>query len=368
MKILIVDQYYSMFLDDLYEKNPWAKKASYQEQKDLIMAQRFGTSDFYSKNLQKLGVEACDLVANGEIIQRQWAREHGVRYRRNYLWRIPKLRNWFPSNWEDKILAAQIKDYNPDVIYCQALGFPSKKVIEASGVKPKLIVGQVACPDQFNKEKLSYYDLILTSFPHYVDRFKKIGIQSEYFKIGFEETILPLLKKQEAQHDAVFIGGFSRHHNKVIETFEYLARNTSIDFWGYGWRKLPENSLIRARHHGSAWGIDMYTILHNSKISINRHIDVAENYANNMRLYESTGVGTLLITDHKDNIGDLFKVGEEIVTYRTKEELLDKIKYYLTHEEERARIARAGQQRTLRDHTYAMRMKELVAILNKYIK
>ncbi len=355
-------------MDNFYKKNPHAKNKSYGEEIQMIFDECFGTAGFYSKNLKKISIEAKEVIANAEHLQKKWAKEHGVKYKKNYFSKIPKLRSWFKSDWEDTILAAQIRDYKPDVIYSQTLGVPSKKVIEASGFQPKLIVGQVACPIDFDKDKLGYYGLILTSFPHFVDKFKNIGINSEYFKIGFEKSILPKLKKDTKQNQAVFVGGFSRHHNKIIETFEYVANNTPIEFWGYGSRKLPETSPIRKKHHGDAWGIEMYNILYNSKISINRHIDAAENNANNMRLYESTGVGSLLITDHKDNIDELFEVGKEIETYKTKEELVDKINYFLTHEDERKRIAEAGQQRTLRDHSYEVRMKELAVILRKYIK
>lgn len=366
--MLIIDPHYSGFLDDFYRKHPEAKREDFETQRKHIFDQCFGTADFYSKNLRPLGWQVEEIIPNCEQLQKRWAKEHGVRYKKNYLAKIPKLRQLFKSDWEDRILEAQLRHYDPDIIYCQTLGMPSKETIERAGVKPKLIVGQVACPISFDKEQFGYYDLILTSFPHFVQRFKDIGIDSEYFKIGFEETVLTKLKKVPRQHDAVFVGGFSRHHNKVMETFEYIAENTSIDFWGYGAGKLPETSPIREKHHGDAWGIDMYNIFYNSKISVNRHIDAAENNANNMRLYESTGVGALLITDHKDNIGEFFKVGEEIVTYRTKEELLEKINYYLAHDGERERIAKAGQQRTLRDHTYAARMRELAAILNKRLR
>ena len=59
----------------------------------------------------------------------------------------------------------------------------------------------------------------------------------------------------------------------------------------------------------------MYRVLARSKIALNRHIDVAEDHANNMRLYEATGVGTFLITDAKRNLSELFEPGEEVVTY-----------------------------------------------------
>ena len=104
-----------------------------------------------------------------------------------------------------------------------------------------------------------------------------------------------------------------------------------------------------------------------SKITINRHIDVAENYANNMRLYEATGCGALLVTDYKDNLSELFVPDQEVVTYRSVEEAVDKIKYYLSHEDERSKIAKAGKERTLSEHTYYNRMCQLKEIISKYL-
>jgi spore maturation protein CgeB len=118
---------------------------------------------------------------------------------------------------------------------------------------------------------------------------------------------------------------------------------------------------------GNAWGIEMYQVLHRSKITLNNHISIADNYANNMRLFEATGVGTMLITDWKENLGEMFDVGREVVAYRSPEECAELIQYYLKHDAERAAIARAGQERTLRDHSYFHRMQELVDIVRKYL-
>lgn len=112
----------------------------------------------------------------------------------------------------------------------------------------------------------------------------------------------------------------------------------------------------------------MYRTLARSRITLNRHIDVAENYANNMRLYEATGVGTLLLTDRKDNLGELFEIGKEVLAYSSKEEAAEMIHYYLAHPDEAQEIARAGQKRTLSEHTYRHRMEELVPILQRYLK
>jgi spore maturation protein CgeB len=149
---------------------------------------------------------------------------------------------------------------------------------------------------------------------------------------------------------------------------EELARRVEIDFLGYGAETLDKGSPILPRHHGEVWGLDMYKALLSSKITINRHIDVAENYANNMRLYEATGCGALLITDYKDNLNKLFEIGKEVVAYKSVDELVELVQYYSTHEDERRTVADAGQKRTLSEHTYYNRMAELLEIIRKYFK
>ena len=107
----------------------------------------------------------------------------------------------------------------------------------------------------------------------------------------------------------------------------------------------------------------MYEILAASRITLNHHIGIAANYANNMRLFEATGVGALLLTDRKDNLHEMFEPGREVVTYDSPEECLEMIRHYLEHEDERRAIAEAGQLRTLREHSYTVRMEELSEVL-----
>ena len=86
-----------------------------------------------------------------------------------------------------------------------------------------------------------------------------------------------------------------------------------------------------------------------------------------MRLYEATGVGSMLLTDRKDNLHELFDIDREVVAYSSKEEAAEMVRYYLDHPDEMASIAQAGQARTLREHTYGQRMQELVPILKRHM-
>ena len=87
-----------------------------------------------------------------------------------------------------------------------------------------------------------------------------------------------------------------------------------------------------------------------------------------MRLYEATGMGACLVTDQKSNLANLFKIDEEIVAYNNPEEAAEKIRYLINNPEVARQIAKAGQDRTLKDHTYSKRMEMLLDILNRFIR
>ncbi len=374
MRIILLDTYYPAFLRQIYAANADLTKTGYAAERDFLLSQCFGTSDFYSRHLITLGCEAQDLIANCTPLQSRWAQEAGVSVFRPFLeishrlYRLPlvgRLLARLPGL--QQLVLEQIRQLKPDILYCQDINFLVPETLRALKKSVPLIVGQVASPlppAPFCRG----YDLILTSFPHFVPRLRAMGVGAEFFRIGFEPGILARLGTVEKDIPVSFVGGIGRHHGEAVPTLEYLARNTQIEFFGYGVENLRSYSPIRARHRGQVWGLDMYRALARSRITLNRHIGVAENNANNMRLYEATGVGTLLLTDRKDNLGDLFEIGKEVLAYESPEEAVEIISYYLNHPAEAAVIARAGQARTLSEHSYAARMAELLPMLKAYLE
>ena len=369
MKIAILDTYYPDVLAARYRGDRALAQSSYAEQHAALLAMAFGTSDFYSRHLTDLGHEASDLIVNCEPLQRAWALEHGLRVRAPQMriphraFRLPVVGSLACSlSGFARIALAQVEALRPDVLYCQDLWFMTPRMAQRLRPHVGRIVGQTASPLP-PSQYLASYDLIVTSFPHYVPRLRAMGIAAEYLPIAFEPRVLDLLGTVRRDIGASFVGGISRHHGRALPMLEYLARNTPIEFFGYGAERLAPGSPIRDRHHGEVWALDMYRALARSHVTFNRHIDVAGDNANNMRLYEATGVGTLLITDTKQNLAQLFEPGREVVVYSNAEEAARLIRHYLAHPDEAAGIARAGQAKTLREHTYRQRMEALVPML-----
>ena len=70
---------------------------------------------------------------------------------------------------------------------------------------------------------------------------------------------------------------------------------------------------------------------------------------------------------HKDNIKDYFVPDVELVTYKNLKECTDKIEMLLKDDELRNRISRAGQKRTLQDHTMRSRTENWLTTYLKII-
>jgi len=83
----------------------------------------------------------------------------------------------------------------------------------------------------------------------------------------------------------------------------------------------------------------------------------------NCRLFEATGCGGFVLSHSGPEIDRYYEPGVEIVTFDSQEELGEAINYYLGADEERRRIAEAGQARAHRDHTFARRLGQLLEIV-----
>ena len=362
MKILILDTYYPAFLCRHATANPNLTDRSYADQWRALQDACFGTSDFYSVNLKSLGHNAHEVVTNSDPLQLQWAREHAPHLARQHapVGRANKA-------WQLAVVQAQIDWFQPDVLYVQDMTWTPDWLLRSARTRGRLVVGQTAYVLS-RWQNLRDYDLIVTSFPHYVRRFRERGIASAYVRLAFDPRVLGRVPHRISLCDTAFVGSYSTDHRQGIQLLEAVARRTPVDFWGIGADRLPAGSPIRQRYHGEAWGLEMFAVLAGARVALNRHIGVAENFANNMRLYEATGVGTCLVTDRKDNLGDLFELDREVVAYDSAEDCAEKVRYLLSHEAERAKIAAAGQARTLREHTYACRMQELATMLESHLR
>ena len=175
-------------------------------------------------------------------------------------------------------------------------------------------------------------DIIFYSQKDYAKMFPKNSI---YLPSGVDSEIFKDMKL-ERNVDIGFVGS-TRHKNRK-------------DFIEYMQKKYPN-----FEYRNGIFFKELAEFYNQCKIVVNH----AAGGEINMRMFEATASGALLITSYVDHIDEFFKKNE-IVTYKTIAELDEKIKYYLKHKKQRDKIAKAGQRRTLSEHTYQERIKVII--------
>ena len=391
MRIAILTSSYRDFLYELYLNTPDLADESYSGQLKARNESLFGFADFYSRGFHAHGHEAKEFHFNNPWLQYSWAREHGLdvsppapphailksspSFARRILVRAkpflrplakPFLRHRLPK-WETDVLRAQIESFQPDIILNQEPASIRSGFLKSVKAPRRHIIGQIASALPIG-EDYSAYDAMISSLPNLVHGFRKRGVPAAFNKLAFERRVLevvPTTLKREIPLS--FVGNLSRQHSGRIAFLEHVARRTELKVWGGGIERLPSSSPLHECFQGEAWGRMMYEVLGRSAITLNNHIDLAEVWANNLRLYEATGMGALLLTDAKRNLDEIFEPNKEIVTYDTPDDCVAQIMRLQVDEALRASIAATGQSRTLEMHNYIVRTGEMLEILRQVV-
>jgi spore maturation protein CgeB len=127
-----------------------------------------------------------------------------------------------------------------------------------------------------------------------------------------------------------------------------------VSAFGPGWDRGPIDADQVARVFAqSKLILGVGTVAHNRSV-----------YTLKLRDFDATMAGALYVTHRNPDLLRLFEEGTEFECYESDEELLQKVRYYLAHDDERIAVARRGRERALRDHTWDARLDQLFAILS----
>jgi glycosyltransferase involved in cell wall biosynthesis len=155
------------------------------------------------------------------------------------------------------------------------------------------------------------------------------------------------------KYDVGFVGHVqeSENYNGItrIEALDRLFKEFPNFYYGSRHPAFPNKNLFE----------DAAKRFSESKIVFN--ISIKDDI--NMRVFETLSTGSFLLTNWIPSLGELFDDGKHLVTYRTLDEMVEKAKYYLEHDEEREKIAKAGYEEFIKKHTYKHRVEKILEIV-----
>jgi spore maturation protein CgeB len=423
--------HYSDTVHSFLEKHTEFQYMNYENQLLFLFQNSPVFSDSFSRSFSTLGQETIELVIDFEVIQKQWAKENGVFYSLdNWMFDIMmaqievmkpdvvyiqsnsfNIPGIFLKNRQNCTLAEIIKEKFPfirliamfsgyisnadrirgiDILFA---GAPSlMNIYKKMGFNPNLLYHSFdeSIINKLDNVEKKYDFTFIGSTRAPESRYwalkqllKETDIEAWLYEY-YEHIECKNLSKRKAALRSVIkcsLNIFNKITPKNQKVPNYLPnrlKNIMLELISeeyvkkeFNFKKIPVQVSLREifsiRCHEPVMGMDMYNVLHQSKVTFNKHSDLRWGGVGNMRMFEATGVETCLVTDMGDNIRNLFEPDKEIVTYTSIDEAIEKVNYLLEHEDQRREIAAAGQRRTLRNHTALNRCMQIDEILQEQL-
>ncbi|MCJ8344956.1 glycosyltransferase [bacterium] len=221
------------------------------------------------------------------------------------------------------------------------------------------------------KQGPAYHDY-LKHFTH-IFLIDKLGVQ-ELKKEGYNAYYLPLALSdfcidesvQKKQKSVGFIGTIYPDRMKLLSR---LAEH-DFSFWSPNFEagtKIMYPQMCDF-YRGVAWGEKMLDALASIQVLVNPvhrgYMMGIEDDVTNFRNFESIGSHTFQISEDKPAIREIFEE-DEIAYYSSTEDLMEKLDYYLKHEEIQKNMLKKARKKVLKSHLYSHRMQEILQIVSK---
>lgn len=278
---------------------------------------------------------------------------------------LAEMHPFLPSI-RDRALVRKLLGFAPDLVINTFADWGVESVAKARsklGAQTKIVF---LYPDPTANLGRDYplvaeYDALFFKDPYAVELFtSRLGISAHYLPEACNPTWhypAELSTKDIVRYgcDITTACNMYYYRARILEQFV----DYDMKLWGTSypsWLKSP----LRAKYPGIRVAeTEKAKAFQAAKIVVNTmtHKEVA---GVNARTFEAAGCGAFQIADFRPAMLDLFKPDEEIVLFHTRDELKEKVDYYLQRPEARKRIAEAGYRRAHADHTYRQRLEQVI--------
>lgn len=290
-------------------------------------------------------LKCCD---GKKIDLRSYSKHQGSRIKKD-----EKTPNGKICTLDTKKILKDVKRHRSDVVILNSGGLVLEdKAFEQLRQKGVTTVGlSLSDPDVYPYNGALYaskFDLFLTN--------SRYSLENQYDQDSVNIQLMPFaasvehhfyMPKVERKYDVVIVG---HAREDRICTVNKLSKICKMGLYGNGW----ENGLgaVNGKRHTKA--------INSGKMYLSfSHTNAG--YENvKVGLFEAMACNQVVLTSYMEELQYYFEIGKEILCYKSEDELLELVEYYLAHEEELEAIRRAGYQRFLLEHTYIHRWNSVL--------
>jgi spore maturation protein CgeB len=273
-----------------------------------------------------------------------------------------------------RILLTRIKSFRPDFIMTIKGDCLDSGLIDQIRSTFSIPIVNYWIDDPFylhlSKQVSPHYDIFFTNAEQCLEEHTRAGCKNvKFLSFGFDaklhrKMVLTEDEKRTFGSDISFTGTLSEERIEMLKglagldlkiwSLPEVTHIKDFDVWSTPLR--PDHPLFQHITGASVWGDDMVRVCNASKIVLNLHIQDTPT----MRDFEVTACGAFLLTNHVRGLERFFEIGSEIACFKSTNEFHELTRYYLSHPEERMVIAQEGYKRSIREHGYSVRMKQVI--------
>lgn len=405
MKIAILSTCYAKQIDEIYKKHAFLHDLDYEEQVNTIL-KISGSFLYYWKKYSK----------NSDFVIKVYCHDLYHLFRNSNC-----VENNSSASSSEDLFIKSIESFSPKILFIFS---PHYYKDLANHVRDKVssikkIVSWYGADQGDEKKTFSHHDLVLSNSKVLRDRLISSGLKSEILNHAFEPSMYDEILKNNPnvmnrKNKIVFTGTLGLEnpdHHLRYKSLEQLSQSVPLEMFSGDkpYQKTKKQFFIEYRYnianklleilnkhtpsrvkswadarnqpsfpqtlpscvvqslYNAVYGKEMLEKLSSYTICFNNHNSATGDSACNMRLFEATGMGCCLLTDHKSDISSIFEPDLEVITYKTTSEAIDKAKYLLDNPKTTKQIAEAGQQRTFTEHTTKNQVEKLVFYLKNLL-
>ncbi len=214
-------------------------------------------------------------------------------------------------------------------------------------------------------ECIEAYDVFFTKERYALRSLQQVGITNLHYLPMYCVPAMhhPVALTPEEQERYASPLSFVGSHYPYRERFIRELAGYPLRLWGAGWRDAADARVRQMVAGPAVWGRAKLAIYSGSALSLNHHHPMNDIVGVNTRTFELAASGACQVVDLKDELGPLFKPGEEVVAYRDPDELRRQLDFYLAHPDEARAIGQNALKRALGEHTLRHRIEEMLAVL-----
>lgn len=224
---------------------------------------------------------------------------------------------------------------------------------------------------EYSRSWARHFDFFSSPDLHGPLKYRQLGLNNcIYFPFGSNDQIFRRDTSVEKKYEVSFVGGWHPYREWIVNRIRKAGINISVAGFGWDSGELSQNQMVEYFNqskinlnlsNSASWDL---RYLASSPRAIHNRLRSKKNVEQmKARIFEINSCGGFQLSYYVEGIANCYMPDREIVIYADANDIIDKIRFYIEHNELRESIGQAGYVRSMKEHTFVRRFENIFVIM-----